>query len=84
MQCVRFEGHECVHSLTSELIVRTDDRSLGNTVEQDERRLDLCRRETMTRDVDNIYNQAQHEQTASIETESDAAHVPSTRPLIHM
>ena len=51
---VRLESDEGVHGLAGELVIGTDDSSLGDTGIEDESRLDLSSRETMTRHVDDI------------------------------
>ena len=51
---VRLEGDEGVDSLARELVVGTDDGGLSDTRVEDEGRLDLGSRETVTRDVDDI------------------------------
>ena len=52
---LRFESDESVDGLTCQLICGTDDRSLGDTLVEDESGFDLSCGETMTRDVDDIY-----------------------------
>lgn len=50
-----FESDEGVNSLTSELVVGTDDSCFSDTVVEDESRLDLGSRQTVTGDIDDIY-----------------------------
>lgn len=52
---LRFEGNERVDGLARELVCGTDDGCLSNTLVQDECGLDLCCRETVSRDIDNIW-----------------------------
>ena len=52
---IRFECDESVHGLAGELVVGTDDGGLGDAREENECGLDLSGRETVTRDVDDIY-----------------------------
>lgn len=52
---LRLEGDKGVHGLAGELVGGTDDGGLGDTSVHDERRLDLGGRETVTRDINNIY-----------------------------
>ncbi len=51
---VPLERDKGVDGLTGELVVSTDNGGLSNTVVEDESRLDLGGRETVTGDVDNI------------------------------
>ena len=50
----RFQGGECVDCLTRQFIGTANDCGLGDTRVQDECRLDLCGRQTMSRDIDNV------------------------------
>ena len=52
---VRFESDESVNGLTCQLIGGTDDRSLSDTLVEDESGFDLSCGETVTRDIDDIY-----------------------------
>ena len=54
-----FESDEGVDSLTSELVVGTDDSCFSDTVVENEGRLDLSGRQTVTGDVDDIYKNCQ-------------------------
>lgn len=54
-----FESDEGVHSLASELVVGTDDSCFSDTVVENEGRLDLSGRQTVTGDVDDIFKNCQ-------------------------
>lgn len=51
---LRFEGGECVDCLTRQVISTANNCGLGDTRMQDERRLDFCSRQAMSRDVDDV------------------------------
>lgn len=51
---VPFEGDKCMHSLTGELVVGTDDRGLSNTRVEDECGLYFSGGETVRGDVDDV------------------------------
>ena len=54
-----FKSDEGVDSLASELVVGTDDSCFSDTVVENEGRLDLSGRQTVTGDVDDIYKNCQ-------------------------
>ena len=51
----RLERDESVYGLACELVCGSDDGGLSNTLMQDEGGFDFGGRETVTRDVDDIY-----------------------------
>ena len=52
---LRLEGDECIHGLTGKLVCSTNNSCLSDTLVEDEGRFNLSGRETMARDVDDIY-----------------------------
>jgi hypothetical protein len=48
---IRFEGGECVNCLTRQIIGTANNCGLGDTRMQDQRRLDFCSRQAMSRDI---------------------------------
>ena len=56
---LRFESDESINSLTSQLISCTNDSGLCNTLMKNKSRLDLSGRQTVTGDVDDIWDNCQ-------------------------
>lgn len=56
MYDLRLEGDECVHGLAGEFVAGTDDGCLSDTGIEDESRLDLGGGQTMSGNVDDVYD----------------------------